>query len=229
MDGISGEILKALLARAMDEALDLVLITDATPPSRGGPFIQYANTAFLRTTGFELDDLFGKHYTAVFAEHNDAMTLQTIARNLEDERVNEKEIRIRRKDGTSFWVEFTGRLLRDTNASYWVAVGRDISLRRQTHEQLAALTTAIYAVSGHLEIYTLDNGEYHVAFQNAEADSDISELVETLLNNAAVRDATGLQSRLNAGENVTVTADGLQLRPIGRNAETLIAIKQKAG
>jgi hypothetical protein len=89
------------------------------------------------------------------------------------------------------------------------------------------LTTAIYAVSGHLEIYTLDNGEYHVAFQNAEADSDISELVETLLNNPAVRDATGLRSRLSAGENVTVTTDGLQIRPIGKNAETLIAIRQR--
>jgi PAS domain S-box-containing protein len=228
MTGISGEILTGLLARAMDEALDLVLITDATPPSRGGPFIQYANTSFLRTTGFELEDIAGKPYSAIIADDNDPMALETIARNLEAERVNEKEIRVKRKDGSSFWVEFTGKILHDSVASYWVAVGRDISLRRQTHEQLAALTTAIYAVSGHLEIYTLDNGEYHIAFQNADADSDISELVETLLNNPAVRDATGLRSRLSAGENVTVTSDGLQIRPLGKNAETLIAIKQRA-
>lgn len=228
MDGISGQILTPLLARAMDEALDLVLITDATPPSRGGPFIQYANSAFLHTTGFDPEDLTGKPYRFIIADNNDPVTVETIARNIEEERVNEKEVRLRRKDGTSFWVEFTGRPLRHGEASYWISVGRDITLRRQTHEQLAALTTAIYAVSGHLEIYTLDNGEYHVAFQNADADSDISELVETLLNNPAVRDATGLRSRLNAGENVTVTTDGLQIRPIGRNAETLIAIKQHA-
>jgi PAS domain S-box-containing protein len=227
MTGISGEILTGLLARAMDEALDLVVITDATPPSRGGPFICYANTSFLRTTGFELADLAAKPYSVIMADNNDPVTMETIAQNIEAQRVNEKELRVRRKDGLSFWVEFTGKLLRDTEASYWVWVGRDITLRRQTHEQLAALTTAIYAVSGHLEIYTLDNGEYHVAFQNAEADSDISELVETLLNNPAVRDATGLRSRLSAGENVTVTTDGLQIRPIGKNAETLIAIRQR--
>lgn len=222
------ESLTSLLARAMDEALDLVLITDATPPSRGGPFIQYANTSFLRTTGFDFRDVAARPFETIVAENNDPLTLQSVAQNLESERVTEKEIRVRRKDGSSFWIEFTIKLLRDGDGSYWVAVGRDITQRRETHEQLAALTTAIYAVSGHLEIYTLDNGEYRAAFQNGEADSDISELVETLLNDPAVRDATALRSRLSAGENVTVTIDGLQIRPLGKNAETLIAIKQRA-
>lgn len=219
-----------LLSEAMDDALDLVLITDSTPPSRGGPFIEYANTTFLRSTGYDIDGLIGKPFEFILAENNEPLTLETIARNLESERENEKEIRIRGKDGSSRWFEFTGKPLHDgTDAeSYWVWVGRDITLRRQTHEQLAALTTAIDAVSGHLEIYTLDNGEYRAAFQNGEADSDISELVETLLNHPSLREATGLRARLKAGENVTVTTDGLQIRPLGKNAETLIAIKQRA-
>jgi PAS domain S-box-containing protein len=219
-----------LLSQAMDEALDLVLITDSTPPSRGGPFIQYANTTFLRATGYELDEIIGKPYGFLIAENNEPLVLETILRNIEAERENEKEIRIRRKDGSTFWIEFTGKPLYDGDDEdpYWVSVGRDITLRRQTHEQLAALTTAIDAVSGHLEIYTLDNGQYRAAFQNGEADSDISELVETLLNHPSLREATGLRARLKAGENVTVTNDGLQIRPLGKNAETLIAIKQRA-
>jgi PAS domain S-box-containing protein len=219
-----------LLSRAIDEALDFVIITDFTPPSQGGPFIQYANVAFLLATGYGRDELIGKPYSAILSENNDPLALETIARNLEAAVVNEKEIRLRRKDGSSFWVEFTGKPLPDGDGSdgYWVAVGRDITLRRQTHEQLAALTTAIDAVSGHLEIYTLENGDYSVVFQNAQADSDISELVETLLNEPAIREASGLRARLSAGENVTVTNDGLQIRPIGKNGETLIAIKQKA-
>lgn len=219
-----------LLSRAIDEALDFVLITDFTPPSRGGPFIEYANVAFLLATGYGQDELIGKPYGSILSENNDPLALETIARNIEASVVTEKEIRIRRKDGSSFWVEFTGKPLPegDGHGGYWVSVGRDITLRRQTHEQMAALTTAIDAVSGHLEIYTLENGDYSAVFQNAEADSDISELIETLLNEPALREASGLRARLTAGENVTVTSDGLQIRPIGKNAHTLIAIKQRA-
>lgn len=218
-----------LLARALDEALDFILITDFTPPSRGGPFIQYANDSFLRATSYRLEDLVGKAYVAILDESNDPVALESMANNLEAARISEKEIRLRRKDGSAFWVEFTGKPLCDeAGGNYWVAVGRDITLRRQAQEQMTTLMTAIDAVSGHLEIYTLENGDYSVAFQNAEADSDISELIETLLNEPALREATGLRARLNAGENVTVTGDGLQIRPLGRNAETVIAIKQKA-
>lgn len=218
-----------LLGRAIDEALDFVVITDFTPPSRGGPFIEYVNLAFLLATGYGRDDIIGKPYAAILSDRNDPLTLESVARNLETAAVNEKEIMLRRKDGSAFWVEFTGKPLPDgEGGGYWIAVGRDITIRRRTHEQLAALTSAIDSVKGHLEIYTLENGDYSVAFQNAEADSDISELIETLLNEPAIREATGLRARLSLGENVTVTTDGLQIRPVGKNAETVIAFKQKA-
>jgi hypothetical protein len=90
---------------------------------------------------------------------------------------------------------------------------------------MLTLMTALDSVSGHVEIYTLDDGKYTAVFRNAEADSDISQLVDVLLNEPALRDATGLRQRLSAGENVTVTADGLQIRPCDPNAETLVCIK----
>jgi PAS domain-containing protein len=135
-----------------------------------------------------------------------------------------------RKDGTSFWVEFTGKPLHDeaTGRNHWVAVGRDITLRRQAVNEMAMLMTALDAVSGHLEIYALDGGNYNAVFRNHDADTDISELVETLLNDPVLREATGLRTRLTDGESVTLMSDGLQIRPCDRKAETLICIKQRA-
>lgn len=219
-----------LLSRVVDEASDLVLITDFTPPSQGGPFIEYANESLLQATGYVLADLEGLSYTTIIADENDPLVVQTITDNIEASRINEKEILLRRKDGSSFWVEFTGKPLSDevTQRRHWVSVGRDISLRRQSVEQLATLMTAMDAVSGHLEIYALDNGAYTAIFRNSDADSDISELVETLLNEPLVREATALRERLSDGENVMLTTDGLQIRPCDSNAETLICFKQKA-
>jgi len=218
-----------LLSRVVDEASDFVLVTDFTPPSQGGPFIEYANQSLLHATGFTLEELAGKPYGAIIADENDPRAIETIAENLEAARVNEKEILLRRKDGTPFWVEFTGKPLRDDGSGleHWVSVGRDITLRKQSMEQLAALMTAMDAVTGHLEIYTLDGGDYTAVFRNREADSDISELVDMLLNDPVLRDATALRQRLSAGESVTITADGLQIRPCDSNAATLVCIRQK--
>ena len=217
-----------LLARVVDEASDLVLITDFTPPSQGGPFIQYANEALLRATGYTMDELHGRPYGSIMAELNDPLLVETFLHNLEAAQVNEKEIMLRRKDGSSFWVEFIGKPLDNggTGMQHWVSIGRDITLRRQTVEQMATLMTALDAVSGHLEIYALDGGDYTAVFRNHDADSDISELVETLLNEPAIRDATALRQRLSEGESVTVTNDGLQIRPCDTNANTLVCIRQ---
>jgi PAS domain S-box-containing protein len=220
-----------LLMRVVDEASDLVLITDFTPPSQGGPFIEYANEALLRATGYTMDDIEGRPYLDIVSSENDPVVLETIAQNLEAAQINEKEIKLCRKDGSAFWVEFAGKPIVDnaTGLRHWVAIGRDITLRRQSVEQTLTLMTALDAVSGHLEIYTLEGGTYTAVFRNHDANSDISELVETLLNEPELREATGLRTRLTAGENVTITGDGLQIRPCDPNAETLLAIKQKAG
>lgn len=219
-----------LLSRVVDEASDLVLITDFTPPSEGGPFIEYANESLLQATGYRLSELEGLPFAMIIADENDPLALQTISDNIEAARINEKEILLRRKDGSPFWIEFTGKPLSDetTQGRHWVCIGRDISLRRQSGEQLATLMTAMDAVSGHLEIYALENGEYTAIFRNSDADSDISELVETLLNEPMVREATALRQRLSDGESVTLTNDGLQIRACDSTGETLLCFKQKA-
>lgn len=219
-----------LLSRAMNEALDFVVVTDFTPPSKGGPFIEYASAPLLRATGYRSTDLLGKPYQMLLAPNNDQLVLKTISDNIEQGRDTEKEIMMLRKDGTSFWVEYTGRPLRqpDGQFSHWVSVGRDISMRRQTHEQMAALVAAIDAVDRHVEIYAMENGRYTLAFQNAAVNDDTSEFVGTLLNDADIPGDTPLREALKAGKNVVLTPDGLEIRPLDADARTIMCIKQKA-
>ncbi len=219
-----------LLSRAINEALDFVVVTDFTPPSKGGPFIEYASAPFLRATGYRSTELQGQPYSILFAGENDPVVLKTISENIERGRDTEKEIMMRRKDGSSFWVEYTGRPLRqpDGQFSHWVSVGRDISMRRQTHEQMAALVAAIDAVDRHVEIYAMENGRYTLAFQNAAVNDDTSEFVGTLLNDVDIPGDTPLREALKAGQNVILTPDGLEIRPLDAEARTIMCIKQKA-
>jgi PAS domain S-box-containing protein len=210
-----------LLARVLDEAQDFILITDATPPSRGGPFIRYANESLLRSTGYSAEELVGESYRALLAPDNDPVTLQSLAESLECGRICEKEIRARRKDGSVFWIEFTGKPLSEDDANYWVAVGRDITVRRRAQDEIAALLNAIDAVSDHLEIYVLQEGRYVAAFQNAAYDPDASLFVETVLNQEPLRE------RLAGGEAISLPNDGLLFRPLGNNAQTVICVRRQ--
>jgi hypothetical protein len=102
-------------------------------------------------------------------------------------------------------------------------------MRRQTHEQMAALVAAIDAVDRHVEIYSMENGRYTLAFQNAAVNDDTSEFVGTLFNDADIPGDTPLRDALRAGQSVLLTPDGLEIRPLDADARTIMCIKQKAG
>lgn len=215
--------LRRLMSRAIEEALDFVLLTDASLPSAGGPYIEYANASLLHALGYTSDELIGKPYSVIFASDNDPATLESIAENLEYAKDNEKEIQLRGKNGRTFWVEFAGRPLLDESGrpSHWVAVGRDITSNRETLAQMAALLDAIDSVTDHVEIYTRENDGYALAFQNAAADSAISAATEKLLADQYVRE------RLEGGERL-VEHDGIALRALGNGATVICVWRQPA-
>lgn len=210
--------LRRLMSRAIEEALDFVLLTDASPPSQGGPFIEYANASLLHALGYTADELAGKPYCVLFAPTNDPVTLESIARNIEAAKDNEKEIQLRRKDGNTFWVEFTGRPLleADGSVSHWVSVGRDITANREALAQTAAFMKALDTVSEHIEIYARANGEYFPVFVNSAADAACSAAAQTLLQDQAT------QRRLQCGERIQ--AGDFTLQPLG-NGQTVICAR----
>ncbi len=214
--------LRRLMSRAIEESLDFVAIFDASTPSTGGPVMQYANASLLHALGYTADELVGQSYEVLFAETNDPATMESIAQNFTAFKVLEKESRLRRKDGSTLWVEFTSSPLLDSDgsASHWVAVGRDISANRDTLTQMAALVKAIDSVNDHVEIFTLEGGDYAPAFQNGAADRNVSTITRRLLKDVALR------KRLKAGETVIVEADGITLRPLDEG-KTVICVRRQ--
>ncbi len=214
--------LRRLMSRAIEDSLEFVAIFDASAPSAGGPALLYANAALLHALGYTADELVGQSYEVLFSETNDPATMDSIAKNLTALKVLEKESQLRRKDGSTLWVEFTSRPLLDTDgsATHWVAVGRDISANRDNLMQMAALVKAIDSVNDHVEIFTLEGLDYVPAFQNAAADRAISTIAREMLKDCAIR------KPLQSGETVSVDEAGITMRPLG-NGETIICVRRQ--
>lgn len=194
-----------LLSQAIDDALEFVTIADATPPARGGPFVEYVNSSFLLQTGYAPEDVVGKPYLQLLAAANDPKTLESVADALERGTVIEKEALVCRKDGSSLWVEFSCKPVYDIDGVFrhWVSVGRDITLRHQSEEQTLTLLSAIEGVRDAIEIYTVDRDEFSLVFQNRAALERDSRTLERLLSTEDYKGGPlALRKRLRSGKPV---------------------------
>jgi len=163
--------LRALRA-LIDEATDFIFTTDATPTWLGGPFVTYVNNALLRATGYTTEELAGKSPGFLYGPDSDKNVIQALIEHIDNNQAAGYELVIYKKDGTPFWVEFNGRPILDpaTNSPlHWIAVGRDITVRRQTQQQLAVLSTAIESANDCIVVYEVDphrDNAFRVVFVN---------------------------------------------------------------
>ncbi len=190
------------LYHAIDETADFVVMFDGTPPSQGGPFVTYVNGAFLYACGYVMHEVLGRPYTDLLAGTNDAATLGNIRWNTENLQRNDKEIQLRRKDGSTFWVEFTSSPVRDSNgeAAHWIAVGRDITERRRTLKQGALLAQAFDALGDAVTLYRIEDGEPVAFFRNEAAETSGYEASAEHLLQAMVS-----QERLDLSDGARIT------------------------
>ncbi|MDP9018966.1 MAG: ATP-binding protein, partial [Candidatus Eremiobacteraeota bacterium] len=98
------------------------------------------------------------------------------------------EFVIYRKDGTPFWVEFNGRPITDPESGapmHWIAVGRNVTARRQTQQQLTVLSTAIEAANDCIIVYEVDphrDNAFRVVFVNDATVRESGFTREELMN-----------------------------------------------
>ena len=159
------------LRALIDEATDFIFTTDATPTWLGGPFFTYVNNSMLRATGYNAEDLEGKSPTTLYGADTDRAVVRGLIEHIDRAEPCGYEFIIYRKDGTPFWAEFNGRPIKDAagNPLNWVAVGRDITSRRQTQQQLAVLSTAIESANDCIVVYEVDphrDNAFRVVFVN---------------------------------------------------------------
>lgn len=153
-----------LFQSILAETSDFIVSADATPPSRGGPKITYANPAFGALVGLESESVVGMPLTEFFGRSNDPVTLANVIARLERHQGLSYELQLRQfARDTEPWIEIVGHQVRNESGrmASWFFIGKDISVRKQTYMQAAQLTTAldladepiaIYSIVGPLEI-----------------------------------------------------------------------------
>lgn len=127
-----------LLESAVDNANDVIMISEAWPFEEPGPRIVYVNEAFTRMTGYTREEAIGR--TPRFLQGPDTNRSQrnSIREALSKWEPIRTEMVNYRKDGTKFWVELN--IVPVTNEAgyftHWISVQRETTERRKAEEEL---------------------------------------------------------------------------------------------
>lgn len=145
----------AMLSAAVDQAEDFVSVVDDTPIEEGGPLVIYTNRAVQRASGYSGEELLGKPYNYLTSPNNPEKMGDAVRASISAGKPGYRELLMRRKDGTDFWIEMVGRTFNDpaTDRAFRVSVGRDITLRRRAFNQTALLLEASDQSSDAIVLY----------------------------------------------------------------------------
>jgi PAS domain S-box-containing protein len=195
-----------MLSEGVSQASDFMIVVDEMPPAAGGPKILNVNRSFLEATGYQESDLVGHAYTVLYSPHNPASLMQSIRGAIETGQANEREVLAQRKDGSEFWIEFVDRpFVTRHGRRLRLMVGRDITMRRSSTNQLSLLFSATELAETPVIIYDADeNGELAVSYENEAAAMRHHYHLPELWKRGDT-EARSARQRLERGELVAVT------------------------
>ena len=186
-----------VLFEALNEATDFVMVSDDTPAGRGGPIVIYVNRSFLEATGYSATEVIGHSYHHLLSPNNPQQLLGSIARTIESGDENHREMMLRRRDGSDFWIELVGKRFTAGDHVYRLSIGRDITLRRRSLYQVALLFAATEQSSDAISLYEPVNGAWELTYENEEAyRTGLARLPSLLAERPEIRE------QLERGENV---------------------------
>lgn len=133
-----------LLESVVTNTRDGVLITEAEPGEVGYKII-YANDQFFQMTGYTSDDILGKSPAMFQGPLTDRSALKQLKQDLLDKKPSTVELINYRKDGSTYWVNFSLTPVADQKGNYthWMAVQRDVSQQKKNQAALAQKTCLI--------------------------------------------------------------------------------------
>lgn len=133
-------------AAVLQAAAESILITTASlePP---GPKILYANPAFEKMTGWSCEEIVGHSPRILQGEKTDMGVFRSMRRTLQTGGTWEGLALNYRKDGSSFWMEWSITGLRDAGGSIYqyLAVQRDVTARVEMEARLQRTQQAAQA------------------------------------------------------------------------------------
>jgi PAS domain S-box-containing protein len=127
-----------LLSKAVDQATEAVLITEAEPLDEPGPRIVYANRGFEALTGYDVEEVLGRSPRFLQGPETDREVLRSLRAALEAGDTWRGEAVNYAKDGSPYVVAWNVAPVRarDGTIEYWVSVQRDVTEAREMWERL---------------------------------------------------------------------------------------------
>ncbi|MHB8461730.1 MAG: PAS domain-containing protein [Vulcanimicrobiaceae bacterium] len=206
----------ALLGEAVETASEYIILTDTPENAIDVPTVIYANKAFCESLGISQDEILGKRYDHFFSNSNDPKLLTQIENNIRIGRENYRELKMSRKDGSEYWMEFATKTVHSpTGDAFRVTVGRDITLRRRSQNQVSLLLASLDRSANRITLFETDpNDELTIAYQNETASNSDSQQILEFWRNEIKRD-NDAYSKLLSGQELTntytvVESDGIE-------------------
>lgn len=127
-----------LLETSISRLNDIVLIAEALPAGERAPRIVFVNDAFEQHTGYGREDLLGQTPRMLLGPEPQLRELRRMSEALQQNGQVRSELRIYRKYGSWFWVELEIVLVLTPagQLTHWVAVGRDITQRKTSEDEI---------------------------------------------------------------------------------------------
>ncbi len=124
---------------ALDNAKDVILITEAEPLDKPGPKIVYANQAFYELTGFTPEETIGNDPRMLQGEGTDRATLDRVRVALKAGEPIRVEVVNYTKSGQSYWLDMIIVPLRDPDGrvTHFAAIERDITAIKSLEQDLS--------------------------------------------------------------------------------------------
>ena len=182
-----------LLNTAVENANEIIIITDTEPIEYFGPKIIYVNEAFTEVTGYTRKEVINKNMEILQGEKTDEKTLKYIREKLIAKESFHVELINYKKDGSEFWIEIDSHPIinEDGEVTHRIAIERDITERKQAEEELVRAKESaeianhakseFLAVMSH-EIRTPLNAiiGYSSLLLNTTLDGEQTEFLETI-------------------------------------------------
>ncbi|WP_296923109.1 PAS domain S-box protein [Polaromonas sp.] len=134
-----------LLETAVSRLNDMVVITEVRSGDSGNTHVVFVNDAFERLTGYSRAEAMGQSVMLLWGTTHQQAELKRIRDAMDRKHPVRTEISVRSKGGAPLWLELdiapiageTGKF------NHWVAVGRDISERRQQQQEILTLNSEL--------------------------------------------------------------------------------------
>ena len=130
-----------LLESSIARLNDIVIITEAGPFNAPGPRIVFVNDAFERRTGYSPEEVIGRTPRLLQGQNTQRSELDRIRAAMEQWQPARVDLINYKKNGEAFWVDLEVSPVWDEarKLTHWVAVGRDITERKQAEEKIQYL------------------------------------------------------------------------------------------